>query len=339
MKRRTPHSDSIAADAASWLGRVDAGLSLAEQREFEAWRAADPQHARAWREITAASRALDGLSALRPLGGDEPDPDLPLRRTMPKRRHWPMAAVLTAAAAVVVVVCLGVWARFHDVTYSDYSETVVGAQRTLQLPDGSMVTLNTNSAVRVAFTDHDRRLYLERGEAHFSVAHDTTRPFVVQTAAIRVHAVGTAFNIRLQDSAVEVLVTEGKVGVLDARSDQSLLPPTESAPVLAAGHRAMVAADAQTNAVVAAVSALEMGQKLAWQEQRLEFDPTPLSEVVAEFNRYGRRRLVILDPETAGLRIGGSFRAGDTETLVRLLETNFGVSSQSIGNEIHLRRR
>ncbi len=321
------------------MGRVDAGLSPAEQKEFDVWKAADPRHARAWREMTAASRALDGLRALRPVSGSEPDPDLPLGRVVPPRRPWPMVAVLTAAAAIAVIVCFSVLARFHDVTYSDYSETVVGAQRTLQLPDGSMVTLNTDSAVRVAFTDRDRRLYLERGEAHFSVAHDATRPFVVQTASVRVHAVGTAFNIRLQTSAVEVLVTEGKVGVLNARSEQSLLPSTEPAPVLGAGHRAMVAADAQTPAVVAVVSTLEMGQKLAWQEQRLEFDPTPLSEVVAEFNRYGLRRLVIKDAATAGLRIGGSFRAGDTDTLVRLLEANFGVSAQLIGNEIHLCQR
>lgn len=339
MNRRAPTPAAIAERAADWLGRSDAGLSPAERAEFEAWRTADPRHAAAWRELTAASRALDGLEHFRPAAAHAPDPDLPLRRAAPRRRRWPAAATLAAAAAAALAVWFGATVREGGAAFAESAVTAVGAQRTLRLPDGSVVTLNTDSAVRVAFTARERRLDLERGEAHFAVAKDAARPFVVQTAAVRVRAVGTAFNIRLQGAAVEVLVTEGKVGVLYARRDTSLLPQTAPAPVLAAGQRATVAADAQAPAVVVAVSALEMAQKLAWQERRLEFDPTPLAEVVDEFNRYGPRRLVIADPAIARLSIGGSFRAGDTDTLVRLLESNFGVVAENTGEEIRLRRR
>jgi len=339
VNRRAPIPAAIVECATGWFGRADAGLSPAEQREFEAWRAADPRHAAAWRELTAASLALDRLERLRPVVGFASNPDLPLGRTTAKRRLWPVAASIMAAAAAALVVWFGLPARDTGAVFAESAATTVGAQRTLRLPDGSVVTLNTDSAVRVAFTSRERRLDLERGEAHFAVAQDAARPFVVQTASVLVHAIGTAFNIRLQGTDVEVLVTEGKVGVLDARRETSLLPQTTPAPVLAAGHRATVAANAQAPAVVAVVSALEMAQKLAWQEQRLEFDPTPLADVVAEFNRYGLPRLVIDDPAIARLSIGGSFRAGDTNTLVRLLEKNFGVSGEIVGNEIRLRRR
>lgn len=332
--------------AAAWLGILDGRATDAQRREFDAWLRADARHATAWARLSAASRALDRLTAFRPAPGAEPDPDLPLCRSRSTAWRRRSAALAAAAAIVLLVGYFAIVRRAADPVFQQVIATAIGEMRKVPLPDGSTLDLNTDSAVAVAFTDGERRIELQRGEAHFSVAADPARPFVVSTPRVRVRAVGTAFSVRLHAAAVEVLVAEGKVGVQDAlRPEKSLLPDkaVSAAPVLAAGHRAMIATSDATLtpalAVVAPMSAAEIAQRLAWQEQRLEFAPTPLQDVVSEFNRYSTRRLVIADPALARLSIGGSFRAGDWETLVRLLESNFGVAAEEGGLEVRLRRK
>lgn len=230
------------------------------------------------------------------------------------------------------------------------AETAVGAFQRLELADGSVVQLNTDSAVRVRFADDARRVELLRGEAYFSVAKDPTRPFTVNAGPVAVRAVGTAFNVRLRPEAVEVLVTKGKVAVRDMTNDRSpqITDPDSagtassgnSSPVsgflLGAGERALVpmpttqAAVTATpvSAVVEPVDEPAIERALAWQERRLEFDATPLAEVVAEFNRYNHHQLVIADPWLAGKQFGGAFRADAYEAFVNLLESSFGVVAE-----------
>jgi transmembrane sensor len=87
------------------------------------------------------------------------------------------------------------------------------------------------------------------------------------------------------------------------------------------------------------VSTQEIKQVLAWQTRRLDFDATPLAEMVAEFNRYNRHKLVVADPRLNAQRFGGSFPAGDAETFVRMLETNFNVVAERRGEETWLRSK
>jgi transmembrane sensor len=143
-------------------------------------------------------------------------------------------------------------------------------------------------------------------------------------------------------------VTEGRVRVDDAEKTRSLLAPTAvtaEPPVLAAGERATVAVTARAAgatpvlAAVAKVPEPEIRRALAWQERRLEFDAEPLADVVHEFNRYNRTRLVIADEQLATKRFSGTFRADGYDSLVRLLETDFGVDATRSGREIILRVR
>jgi len=219
------------------------------------------------------------------------------------------------------------------------AETPIGGLRNMTLPDGSRIELNTGTAVSVSFSADRRAVELVQGEAHFTVASDPRRPFVVQVGGVSVWAVGTAFSVRRHPEQVEVLVTEGRVDVQDAREEISLL----ATPVLVAGQRAFVperpsVARPTPPVVVAEVEPLEIPRRLAWRDHRLEFGPTPLREVVAEFNRYSEQRLVVADPELAEMSLGGTFRAGDADTLVRLLETSFGVVAERRGHETILRR-
>ena len=334
--------------AAEWFGRRDAGLTPPEEAEFQAWLNGDPRHAAAFSRLASADSVLDGLRQFRPTQGS-PDPDLPLLRELPRRsvrrRRFIFPAALAAAAAIVIIA--GYFTNFQSKkdAFSRIVSTEVGGLQRITLPDGSTLELNTNTAATVAFDRKHRRVSLTRGEVHVSVAKDAARPFIVTAAGVDVQAVGTAFNVHLRTGDVDVLVTEGRVRVMDTEHGASLLPQPATAaadaPVLTAGHRAVVASTAPTGeakpiARVTRVPELEMSRLLAWQAKRLEFEPTPLRTIIAEFNRYNAHQLVIGDPAVGELSVGGSFAVGDYDMLVRLLESSFGVTAERQANQTTL---
>jgi transmembrane sensor len=241
----------------------------------------------------------------------------------------------------------------------------LGELRGVARPDGSIVQLNTDSAVNVQFSSSERRLRLTRGEAHFTVARNRVRPFTVSAGGVDVRAVGTVFNVRLRSAAVEVLVTEGNVMVGDERQrphpigaesadvrdapppDGSadagrLSPPSLANRALAAGEKITIplvprSSAVSTPATSVVVPVVEIERTLAWQERRLEFVSAPLAEMVAEFNRYNRRKLVIVDAALAAQRFGGVFRLDDSSGFVRTLEVNFGVVAEQRADATILR--
>jgi transmembrane sensor len=218
----------------------------------------------------------------------------------------------------------------------------------LTLADGTVVELNANSAVEPAFTAHERRVRLIRGEAHFAVVKDSARPFVVEARSIAVRAVGTAFNVRLDSAAVQLLVTEGKVRVenvapLVTASDalvDSLAAPMAPAnvaatPFVTAGERLVVdstpAAPDLSRARVEAVLPEELERSLAWKRPQLVFDRTPLPEAVAAFNRFNRHQLTIGDGALAKRRLGGAFQADNVDGFIHVLESGFDVIAERRG--------
>jgi transmembrane sensor len=192
----------------------------------------------------------------------------------------------------------------------------------------------------------ERRATIVRGEVHFSVHKDASRPFVVTAGNVHVRAVGTAFNVHAGVASVEVLVTEGRVQ-LERSDDRSLALRDDAAiaHLLAAGEKALVSIAPRDRAgesdviQIAKISDEEVRRKLAWQERRLEFDSTPLADVVAEFNRYNRIQLVVDDAGLASRPFTGAFRADGYDTFVALLEQNFGVRVTRESGRIHLARR
>ena len=327
-----PRLQAIEEAAAAWLVERDGGLNPARQRELEAWLHEDPLHRAAFRALAATW----DLIAEAPGGS--------AGREQSKRRTVAWIPTTLAAAAVIALAYLGSipW-RGND--FSTAAATEIGALRKLELPDGSLVQLNTDSSLRVLFTATERRVQLERGEAHFAVAKNQSRPFIVSASGVDVRVVGTEFNVRLRAESVDVLVTEGRVQVnpraLEPQAAPGVFPP-EPASELVAGQRASIAltGDAPVAAVVpTAVSAPEIRQVLAWQARRLDFDATPLREIVAELNRYNRHKLVVADERLEAQRFGGSFPATDVNTFVRMLETDFGVVAERKGDVTTLRSK
>lgn len=328
--RKHPSDDeAIAARAAAWLAQRDAGLTADEQSDFAAWRAADPRHAAALARLETAWAALAQLRSYRPDARAHPDRDLLAPRRRAPRLAWPhwLAAAGLAAAAVAALL---VWSPSLPLPSTPrspeiYTTTVGGYQR-LTLPDGSVVELNDNSEVRVRYTAGERRVQLVGGQAHFTVAKNTERPFVVDTQGVAVRAVGTAFDVRLASDRVEVLVTEGLVRLDRAPADGAgPLPPSTASPeppLLGAGWRAVVPHEGRLAVQLEQLPPERLRESLSWQGPRLVFVETPLAEVVEQFNRRNPVRLSLGDAELAALPVGGSFRAENVESFVRLLASN-----------------
>lgn len=327
-----PDADAIEAAAAVWISRRDAGMTEAETSAFLRWLQEDGRHAEVFAELDATWKSFNRLQVAKPAGAAKPDPALLAPRTRSRSRLTWAAAALTAAAAITFL--LLAWP--HPVAPAGLRQDVVTAVGVLQrtvLPDGSVVQVNTDSAVEVQYTATERRVRLVRGEAHFTVAKNPDRPFIVSAGQVAVRAVGTAFNVRLRSSAVEVLVTEGKVQVNDSVQGGSLLMPQPGVetPLLVANERALIPTQAVTGRAAAAVTPVaevEVSRALAWQERRLEFYDVPLREVVAEFNRYNTHQIVIADSRLLERRFTSTFRPDGYPEFVRLLEGEYGVVAE-----------
>jgi transmembrane sensor len=300
--------------AATWAARRDRGLSAAESIEFELWLAADPRHAAALRAIDQAWTLLDRTpEALAQLELAK------LARRRARRRNAFVFASLAAAA--VLVLSLTLWrTRPHPTEHA--AGLVATGPREVTLADGSLVRLNAGSEIVEEFQPAERRVRLTRGEAHFTVEKNPARPFVVQAGALRVSAVGTAFNVNLQSSQVEVLVTEGKVSLATNAAEEVPSPP----PLLAAGERAVLThGRAAPEAVVTRVEPAEIARALAWRDSLVRLGGATLAEVAQDFERRFGARMVIADPELAGLQAGGRLRADDPESFAKLLATTFDL--------------
>jgi transmembrane sensor len=307
--------NSPTEEAVEWLMRLGEDDSPACRSAFYAWVNQSPRHIQEFLQATEISRSLQGIDANRSIDiqvlledtvanvislGDGATAKL----AAPKpriRKFLPFAAATVAAVTAAVL--------YWDQVPLDRSTfaTAVGEQRTIKLSDGSMLTLNTRSQIRVEFNQRAREIRLADGEALFSVAHDPRRPFRVVTSAATIQAIGTQFDVHHDAQGTTVAVIEGAVHVA---------PPARSAAQLSAGEEAHVTARGQ----LSTRPLPDPRAAVAWRERRLEFHDIALAEVAAEFNRYNTMRIRVqgvLDPDK---RITGIFSADNPEALVRFLE-------------------
>lgn len=340
--------------AAEWALRLSQGFSADDEHELTRWLAEDPRHAQLLAEMEETSRLLDGLkfqvpapvtsSAATPTVAPAPAATSASAPASAPRRRW---GRLAAGVAAAIAIGVGAWqfTAWRAMQYVTTASTRLGEFRQLDLPDGSVVKLNTNTAVEISYDRGERRVRLLSGEAYFAVAKNPARPFIVQAGRIAVRAVGTAFDVRLRREELNVLVTEGKVRV--SGDDAPPTIPGEErgslGPVLTVGHLARVPLDQDRaptpgGMVVTPLEARTIRNTLAWRDGRLEFFELPLGEVVAEFNRYNRNQIVITDPALAAQRFGGAFASHQAEPFLELLEQSFGVVAEQHGNETFIRR-
>lgn len=320
-----PVSEAVNAQAADWLARRAAGFTAEEQRRFSDWLRADPRHAGALRPLEATWRllrkpSLTGQAELVVAAVEARMRD----RGRRNRRRFTAGLFAAAACAVFAFAVL----RDPGAADQPLGRVEVKPERRA-LSDGSVVELKAGADISVDFNAARRAVELIRGEAHFAVAKDATRPFVVTAGAVSVKAVGTEFAVRVAPAAVDVLVTEGRVAV------ERMLPnPGSSGAVpaptfLDAGNRTVVSAGApgHTPLEIQPVAAPEIASALAWRSMRVEFTATPLGEIVERLNRQNRIQLALADPSLDALRISGIFWLDDPDGFARLVETSASLRS------------
>jgi transmembrane sensor len=266
--------------------------------------------------------------------------DVVARMAVLRRRHRQRQLALGAGAVGALAMVLALFRPAPTAAEPPpevaFRSVEVTGPRELRLSDGSTVILDGQAQISVAMSSGLRRVTLSAGEAHFDVAKDPARPFIVTAGGVEVRAVGTAFAVRHEAAAVDVLVTEGKVAVSRAAGAPAFVE---------AGNGVLVPlAPDPTDAlpVVRPVPKPEQAGRLAWRLPHLKFSATPLAEAVAVFNRHaplsGSPQLSV-DPTLAGLQISGTLRADDLDSLLVLLRNDFGLVAEAVSaGTVHLRR-
>lgn len=333
-------SDEVIERAALWAARLaDGQVPRDQQREFQAWLDADPAHEVALFEIVGSWEAVGHYAASAEVMALREAALASARRSfhrhtrgeMPRRRVLALIAA-TLAVAIVGLGGLGVW--LSPRTY----ETAVGERRVVVLADGSKVSLDAATVVKVRYTGEKRRLWLQRGRAKFDVARDPLRPFSVTAANEMVVATGTAFSVELLHDQVRVVLYEGHVMVLDRdggaeRRTVAVGPRRVPADQLLAPGRELIlptapVAQAVTVAAAAVVAHTDPVRSLSWEAGQLVFEDEPLGVVVQRMNRYADRPLAVGDQAAANVRVSGVFRAGDTTALLQGLAAAFDLEAR-----------
>ncbi len=339
-RRRDASSEAVQTTAADWLARRDEGLTADEQAQFSEWLLADARHVAAVREIEAAWRFMQ-----KPRFTGQADLVVQAveqrTRSRSKLKRWPLFAGSLAAAAALAFAVVALRHRSAPAPIEWAGQVEVKPERR-SLPDGSVVELKAGTDVSFNFSTRERNVHLLRGEAHFAVAKDAARPFVVTAGSVAVHAVGTEFSVRMDSAAIDVLVTEGRVAVERRIANPSPATVAPAPTYLDAGTRTVVpVATAEfTLLKIEAVAAPQIASALAWRTMRVEFTATPLGEIVLRLNQQNRTQLALADPTLADLRISGIFWLDDPDGFARLIEASAGLrTTTDRGGQIVLSRR
>jgi transmembrane sensor len=318
-------------EASEWLARLDRGLTADEERALRVWLKQSNDHQEALLRLASLWDRMGSLALLSEL----------FPRPVPQRKSLRRYYAAAAAAALFAILIVATWqltssgpAQDDVVAIVDgVYETAVGQQSTVTLPDGSVLLLNTNSLIKVVYSDKQRLLILERGEMNIEVAHDAERPLSVMAGQKIVQAVGTAFNVQIiNDGEVELIVTEGKVlvaergdirGDVAAKADSDPIKPLpERSTVVSKGERVVLSASEE---VIAKVSDSDISAQLSWRQGNLVFRGETLAEAVVELSRYTPVKFELADPRLRDIRIGGRFKAGDVDGLLATLKENFNI--------------
>ncbi len=295
--------------ASEWFARIRGGD--ADAASEPAWQEfiANPDNELALEQREAAftlSGELAGSPQIQALLA-QADRDLRSAPRAPRRRYWGLAA---AAAVAAVAVGIALILRGTSAEVAQYA-TARAEERVINLVDGSVITLNTNTSVRVTYSGDRRQVDLLRGEALFSVAHDASRPFEVHALSGVTTAVGTRFDVEIgtADSA-DVSVLEGTVTVSGTGG-------TAGAPVaVTAGQAVRYGSDG----AVSEPHPADLGRIKGWELHRIVFSDVPLGQALEDYNRYSAVPIVLKSPQMESRHINGVFRVGDEAAFLGALE-------------------
>ena len=346
----------IRQQASVWLARMQETMSSEQQQELVAWLEIDDAHgehllelATVWDEfevLTELAALFEGLSI-------SPSKTLGAKQTVFASFGRHAASVLPRIGlAACLFLAIGVYWMHETPSFEWFKQiskktepssleqkpaestkemvevhkAAVGEHRVVSLNDGSVVTLNTGTLIKVSFSESQRTIHLLNGEAHFDVANDPQRPLKVMVSGKAVEAIGTAFSVRKKsETNVEVAVDEGLVAVYQLKSLSSeftkplLKASLDAGDVLTIDERGVELSEYDID---------EMEDRLAWRNGMIVINDETLNHVIDEFSRYSEQKILLADRAMGEIRVAGYFNLGDMDALLVALERNFKIRSE-----------
>lgn len=333
----------VAAEAALWVARLH-GPSRSREMELQCleWQSRSAAHRHAferctetWMEFPNAARAAGYEPSISDRFASDGEKAGRGRRS---RR-----GLLMLAGLALVAVGAGLSMRFGD--DATVYRTAIGEAQTVVLSDGTRMSLNTDTRVRVDIGSRQRTVNVEGGEAEFDVAKDPRRPFVVRAAGSEIIAVGTIFSVRFTPrgaSVVESLAVTLVEGQVSVRTERQAGGDPPAAPlVMRPGERVRIVRNAAGKvAPRQEVDRPRIEQVLAWKRSEAVFDRASLAEAVSEMNRYSRTPVVLVgDLAQAEWPVSGQFRIGDNAAFANALATLHGFAVREHEGRLELSRR
>ena len=352
---------AIAEQAAErFVANDDGPLDERDSAALLAWLKASPAHIEAFLGVSAIARDLPELRS---------DPEYSVEAILERGRqrgrnhgsvsvaasqrrcreslpgHWPLAA---AAMAVFAVVCVGLFlivepeirrarVAFRRQRRHCTLRRGTAEQRAWRLADNSMLHLNTDSAVTIRYGKTERLVMLTSGQADFEVAHEPDRAFRVFAGAAEVIAIGTKFDVRLEDDATVVTMVEGRVAVGPSPmsgkrgADSSEQPPPRFVEL---------GADQQITpgrrGVAAEVTAVDAQRDTAWLRQQIVFDHEPLERSLPNSIATRQKPIEITTPALRNLQISGAFATDDIDAFIAFLRSLKGVRVEVTATQIRV---
>ncbi len=289
-------------EAARWFVLLASGEATEAEREgWRSWLAADPRHKAGWQRAETAMALFADIPREQAHASIEALERRPALRSRKRRR------VLGSIAGLLASSLIG-WQGWRRSDWSADHYTAIGEQRSLHLADGSVLLLDTDSAIDLAFSSQLRLIHLRRGRLSLTTApaNPSPRPpLMVQTAEGRVQALGTRFTVQQSEGSTRVAVQEARVAI-------HLKSAADPAPVLSAGE------SARFDRFGLSEQRAAHPHENAWTQGMLIADDLPLAELIAELARY-RQAPLIVDPSTRDLRISGTYPLADTDRALSVL--------------------
>lgn len=326
-----------ALDAAGdWLAKMDRGLSQAEEAQLKQWLSEAPENQAM---LLKMAKLWDNMAALERLKVLFPEPPIQQKTVRP---------MAIAASFLLVGILVAFAIRFLPGAFNtsgelvalseQYFETGIGDLKKVTLSDGSQLTVNTDSSVKVTYTQSQRVIELSKGELHIQVAHNPERPLSVFAGGQVMQAVGTAFNVELLDEQVELIVTHGKVRI--ARQDEAQVTPQSTDkvmlpaqnPALTQGQKTLLNQSPLGELAIDKVAASDISARLSWQSGNLIFRGESLDEVLEEVSRYNAVSFEVQDSQLNQTEVAGLFKTNDLSGFLKALEQNFNIHNERLAD-------
>lgn len=297
----------LRAQAGVWLARLRAeDRSQADEAGFCDWLTENPRHKNAFEAATLAWEAVGAVNIERSgIRNGRVVHDAPVARRL---------ALATGVAVVAGVAGAGLLSVLDG--WTNYM-TPTGETRTVALEDGSRILLDTDTVLRARLGPNRRNIRLLRGRAHFAVAKDPTRPFIVAAGTREIIALGTAFDVAKRYETTTVLLQAGRVSVRSRKGTSIENLADLSSP----GVRLTVSDTGR-----ATQDYPDMQRMTAWQDGRVIFDGNTLADAVAEINRYNHRQIVLGADSLKSLRLSGVYVSGDPQAFSTSIATLFDLA-------------